>query len=35
MNLLDFYRQYTDEDFCEAALRKFRERHDLFCSQCD
>ena len=34
MNLLDFYRQYPDEASCEAALRRFREHHGLFCSQC-
>ena len=34
MNLLDFYRQYPDEAFCEEALRRFRERHGLFCSLC-
>lgn len=34
MNLLDFYRQYPDESSCEEALRRFRERHGLFCSRC-
>ena len=34
MNLLDFYRQYPDEASCEEALRRFREHHGLFCSQC-
>ena len=34
MNLLDFSRIYPDEESCESALRKFRERHGLFCSQC-
>ena len=34
MNLLDFYHQYPDEASCEEALRRFREHHGLFCSQC-
>ena len=34
MNLLDFYRQYPDEASCEEALRRFREHHGLYCSQC-
>lgn len=34
MNLLDFYRQYPDEASCEDALRRFREHHGLYCSQC-
>ena len=34
MNLLDFYRQYPDEASCEESLRRFREHHGLYCSQC-
>ncbi len=33
MNLLDFYRQYPDESSCQEALRRFRERHGLFCME--
>ena len=34
MNLLDFYCQYPNEASCEEALRRFREHHGLFSSQC-
>ena len=35
MNIMQFFKQFTDEDTCREYFKKYRDRVGVTCKKCD